>query len=79
MGDFNQWGPGPGAMRDLASGWHSLTPGRSFPANNPVAQLDRVGACHRWKVVAQGVHHSALAAQASDHLPVWARLELPAE
>ena len=79
MGDFNQWGAGTGAMRELASGWHSLTPGRSFPANNPVAQLDRVVACHRWKVVAQGVHHSALAAQASDHLPVWARLELPAE
>jgi endonuclease/exonuclease/phosphatase family metal-dependent hydrolase len=77
MGDFNQWGAGTGAMREFVQGWQPLVPGRSFPANNPVAQLDRVVACHRWKVVAHGVHHSALAAQASDHLPVWARLELP--
>ena len=77
MGDFNQWGAGTGAMREFIQGWQPLVPGRSFPANNPVAQLDRVVACHRWKVVAHGVHHSALAAQASDHLPVWARLELP--
>ncbi len=77
MGDFNQWGAGSGAMRELAHRWHSLVPGRSFPARNPVAQLDRVVACRQWRVVAQGVHHSALAAKASDHLPVWARLELP--
>ena len=78
MGDFNQWGAGTGAMRELGSGWQSLVPGRSFPAHNPVAQLDRIVACTRWRVVGQGVHHSALAAKASDHLPVWAKLELPA-
>lgn len=77
MGDFNQWGTGTGAMRELEHGWHSLAPGRSFPAHNPVAQLDRIVACDRWRVVGHGVHHSALAAQASDHLPVWATLELP--
>jgi endonuclease/exonuclease/phosphatase family metal-dependent hydrolase len=77
MGDFNQWGAGSGAMREFAREWQSLVPGRSFPAHNPVAQLDRIVVCHRWRVVAHGVHHSALAAQASDHLPVWATLELP--
>jgi endonuclease/exonuclease/phosphatase family metal-dependent hydrolase len=77
MGDFNQWGASTGAMRELAQGWQSLVPGRSFPAHNPVAQLDRIIACNRWRVVAHGVHHSAQAAKASDHLPVWARLELP--
>lgn len=77
MGDFNQWGASTGAMRELARDWRSLTPGRSFPAHNPVAQLDRIVTCTRWRVIAQGVHHSALAAKASDHLPVWARLELP--
>ncbi|MXO75593.1 endonuclease [Altererythrobacter aerius] len=76
MGDFNQWGVSTGAMRELAD-WHSLVPGRSFPSNNPVAQLDRIIACKTWKVIDKGVHHSALASQASDHLPVWARLELP--
>ena len=77
LGDFNQWGLGTGAMRELAADWQPLAPGRSFPANNPVAQLDRIVVCRRWQVVAQGVHHSALAATASDHLPVWATLELP--
>jgi endonuclease/exonuclease/phosphatase family metal-dependent hydrolase len=77
MGDFNQWGAGTGAMRELQHGWHSLIPGRSFPAHNPVAQLDRIVACDRWRVIDHGVHRSALAAQASDHLPVWATLELP--
>lgn len=77
MGDFNQWGASTGAMREFVQGWHSLTPGRSFPAHNPVAQLDRIIACTQWRVVAQGVHHSALAVRASDHLPVWAKLELP--
>jgi len=77
MGDFNQWGASTGAMRELAPDWLSLVPGRSFPSHNPVAQLDRIVVCKRWSVAAHGVHHSALAAQASDHLPVWARLELP--
>ena len=29
-----------------------------------------------WQVEDSGVHHSTLAAKASDHLPVWARLAL---
>lgn len=76
LGDFNQWGAGTGAMRELVHGWRPLVPGRSFPAHNPVAQLDRIIPCTRWEVVGHGVHHSALAAAASDHLPVWARLRL---
>ncbi len=77
LGDFNQWGVGSGAMRELAHQWQSLAPGRSFPARQPIAHLDRIVASREWKVVKMGVHHSALAAQASDHLPVWATLELP--
>jgi len=77
LGDFNQWGAATGAMRELGDGWQSLLPGRSFPSANPVAQLDRIVASQGWKVIAKGVHHSSLAARASDHLPVWARLELP--
>jgi endonuclease/exonuclease/phosphatase family metal-dependent hydrolase len=30
-----------------------------------------------WRIEAARVHHSALAALASDHLPVLAQLELP--
>jgi endonuclease/exonuclease/phosphatase family metal-dependent hydrolase len=77
LGDFNQWGAATGAMRELGADWQSLLPGRSFPSGNPVAQLDRIVASLDWIMVAKGVHHSALSAKASDHLPVWARLELP--
>lgn len=77
MGDFNQWGVGTGAMREFGPDWRALAPGRSFPSRQPVAQLDRIVVSSDWNVLASGVHHSALAAQASDHLPVWARLELP--
>lgn len=78
LGDFNQWGVGTGAMKEFAAGgWQSLAPGRSFPSRQPVAQLDRIIASPEWRVHGAGVHHSALATQASDHLPVWAKLELP--
>ena len=79
MGDFNQWGVGTGAMREFAAGgWQPLAPGRSFPSRQPVAQLDRIVASPEWRVVRAGVHHSALSVVASDHLPVFATLEMPA-
>lgn len=77
MGDFNQWGVGTGAMREFGGGWHSLAPGRSFPSRQPVAHLDRIIVSPEWEVLGMGVHHSALSARASDHLPVWARIRLP--
>jgi endonuclease/exonuclease/phosphatase family metal-dependent hydrolase len=77
MGDFNQWGVASGAMREFGGGWHALAPGKSFPSRQPVAHLDRILFSPEWTCGEYGVHHSALSAQASDHLPVWARLELP--
>ena len=77
MGDFNQWGMHSGAMQEFAPDWQLLTPGKSFPSGQPVARLDRIVASKEWHCVEMGVHHSALAAQASDHLPVFATLELP--
>jgi endonuclease/exonuclease/phosphatase family metal-dependent hydrolase len=78
LGDFNQWGANSGAMREFGHGWQVLATGKSFPSRRPVAQLDRIVASHHWRVEAAGVHHSALAARASDHLPVWAVLALDA-
>lgn len=76
MGDFNQWSARSGGMREFHGekngGWQALVPGKSFPARQPLAALDRIVLSHEWQVKAQGVHHSALAARASDHLPVWA-------
>nr|WP_137676901.1 endonuclease/exonuclease/phosphatase family protein [Parerythrobacter lutipelagi] len=77
MGDFNQWGNRTGAMREFAPEWHVLDTGRSFPSRQPIARLDRIVHSAEWGCLEQGVHHSAMAAQASDHLPVYAELELP--
>ena len=74
MGDFNQWGRLTGAMHAFGVGWQQITPGPSYPARRPVAPLDRIVATPHWDYIDSGVHRSALAAQASDHLPVWARL-----
>ena len=78
MGDFNQWGRRRGAMRELAAGWHALTTGNSFPSRQPIAPLDRIVHSPEWTCDHLGVHHSALAAVASDHLPVRATLRLDA-
>jgi endonuclease/exonuclease/phosphatase family metal-dependent hydrolase len=77
MGDFNEWARHGGCFHEFAGSWQLLAPGRSFPSRRPVAQLDRIVASAEWEVAGTGVHHSALAAQGSDHLPVWARLHLP--
>ncbi len=77
LGDFNQWGIRTGAMREFDLRWQLLSPGRSFPSPRPVARFDRIVASREWGCIEQGVHHSTLAASASDHLPVFARFELP--
>lgn len=76
MGDLNEWSPHARALRAFTQGLRVLAPGRSFPARRPLAQLDRIVVSPEWQVEATGVHHSALSAVGSDHLPVWARLRL---
>ncbi|MEQ1497629.1 MAG: endonuclease/exonuclease/phosphatase family protein [Novosphingobium sp.] len=77
MGDCNEWSVRRGALGEFAAPWRVLAPGRSFPARQPIARFDRIALSAEWTVAEAQVHHSALAARASDHLPVWARLELP--
>ncbi|HYD24132.1 MAG TPA: endonuclease/exonuclease/phosphatase family protein [Croceibacterium sp.] len=79
MGDFNQWGRSTGAVREFARGWHALATGNSFPSRRPIAPLDRIFHSPEWTCQRSGVHHSALAAVASDHLPIRATLELVPE
>ena len=76
MGDFNQWSHLRGAMREIGPGWQTITPGNSFPTRQPVAALDRIVASRHWLCIEKGVHHSSLAARASDHLPIFARLSI---
>ena len=78
MGDFNQWGAGKRALRELREGWQVLETGKSFPSRQPVAPLDRIVASPQWTCHDARTHHSALAARASDHLPVVATLEITA-
>jgi endonuclease/exonuclease/phosphatase family metal-dependent hydrolase len=77
MGDLNEWSLHGGALHEFHAPWRVLSPGRSFPSRRPVAQLDRLVISSEWELEEAGVHHSALAARASDHLPVWARIKLP--
>ncbi len=76
MGDFNEWSRRGGALRALEAGWQVPPLGRSYPARAPLATLDRIIASPEWHCLGAGVHRSALAAIASDHLPVFARLAL---
>lgn len=76
MGDLNEWSITGGALAVFDADHRVLAPGRSFPARRPLAQLDRIVVSGGWHVEETGVHHSALAAVASDHLPVWARITL---
>lgn len=75
LGDFNQWGRSSGAMRLFGGDWQVVPTGASFPSRRPIAPLDRIVHSPDWRCVETHVHHSAMAAQASDHLPVQAVLE----
>lgn len=77
MGDMNEWTAKGGCFREFDEGWKVLIPGRSFPSRRPVATLDRIIVSGECEVLRTGVHHSALAAVGSDHLPVFASLALP--
>lgn len=78
MGDFNEWTHAGGCLREFPEdAWRVLAPGRSFPTRRPVAMLDRIVASPEWDCGDFGVHHSALSARASDHLPVFAQMRLP--
>jgi endonuclease/exonuclease/phosphatase family metal-dependent hydrolase len=77
MGDFNEWSRVGGCLPEFRGGrWRVLAPGHSFPSRRPVAMLDRIVASSEWDCHHCGVHHSPLAARASDHLPVFAHLAL---
>lgn len=71
MGDLNEWSIQGGCLRDFAHGFTFAPCGRSFHARRPVAALDRI--MFSGLTLAEcGVHMSAAARKASDHLPIWA-------
>jgi endonuclease/exonuclease/phosphatase family metal-dependent hydrolase len=74
MGDTNEWRTAAGCLKELEGEFHVAPTGPSFHARHPVAQLDRIIVHRDISIEAAGVHMSAAARRASDHLPIWARL-----
>jgi endonuclease/exonuclease/phosphatase family metal-dependent hydrolase len=72
MGDLNEWRANSGCFREFGKHFTVLDPGPSFPSRRPLGRLDRIMHCGALVAKDCGVHRSALAASASDHLPVWA-------
>lgn len=76
MGDLNEWSRQSGCLRDFSRDFRAAETGPSFHARRPVARLDRIMVSEELTVTGCGVHSSAASRTASDHLPVWAELEL---
>jgi endonuclease/exonuclease/phosphatase family metal-dependent hydrolase len=74
MGDTNEWRTIAGCLNDLEPEFHIAPTGPSFHARHPVAALDRIIVHKDLSIEAAGVHMSAAARRASDHLPIWARI-----
>jgi endonuclease/exonuclease/phosphatase family metal-dependent hydrolase len=76
-GDFNDWPPGPVTrllgrrMRDVG-----IVAGRTFPSPLALFRLDRIYAGRGLAIAGAAVDRSATARLASDHLPVYADLQL---
>lgn len=74
-GDFNEWGSAAALAAAVDDKRFAPTP-PSYPAPRPVARLDRIATCDALIARATGAHTTKPAHIASDHLPVWADLEL---
>lgn len=74
MGDLNEWTRAAGCLRDFGAAFRFAETGPSFHARRPIARLDRIMVSPGLRIAACGVHQSAAARIASDHLPIWAEL-----
>ncbi len=75
LGDFNEWRARTG-LEALDGRFHVHTPGRSFHAARPVAALDRIALSDGLELRDAGVEQARPARSASDHLPVWADIDV---
>lgn len=74
MGDLNEWSIAGGCLRDFGQRFHFAPTPPSYHARRPVARLDRIMVTPDLAVFDSGTHRTPLAAQASDHLPIWATI-----
>lgn len=77
LGDINEWFLWGRPLRWLHAYFGRPRALASFPAGRPLFALDRIWAHPASLLVNLRVHRSALARQASDHLPLLADLVLP--
>jgi len=78
MGDTNEWRSHAGCIADFSHRFQIAPTGPSFHSRRPIARLDRIMVDHALTIVDCGVHCSALAIRASDHLPIWADIDVDA-
>ena len=79
MGDLNEPRQRGGPLR-LEAAAHRLAPATpTYHAEFPFAALDRIATSPELRLAASAAHRSPLARRASDHLPLWADLDLPGD
>ena len=78
MGDLNEPDLKSGVLRAFEQRHTIASCGPSFHASMPVFALDRIIVTEDIAIAEAGVHRTSLSREASDHLPIWARLTLPA-
>lgn len=76
MGDLNEWSARSGCLRDFGAHHVFAETGRSYHSGNPIARLDRIMVSRDVAIRACGVHRTPLSRTASDHLPIWAELDI---
>lgn len=74
-GDFNEWRDKHGL--EALEPMKVIAPGPSWPAPFPRLRYDRIAISPGIAIEGKGVLNSPMARIASDHLPVWADLQLP--
>ncbi len=77
MGDLNEPDLSSGVLRAFEQRHTIAAAGPSFHASMPVFSLDRIIVTEDIAIAEAGVHRSVLAREASDHLPIWAKVTLP--
>jgi endonuclease/exonuclease/phosphatase family metal-dependent hydrolase len=78
MGDMNEPSLKSGVLRAFEQGHTIAAPGPSYHATMPLFALDRIIVTENIEIAETGVHNSILSREASDHLPIWASITLPA-
>jgi endonuclease/exonuclease/phosphatase family metal-dependent hydrolase len=77
-GDFNEWSR-TNWIETLSGRFNVHTPGRTFHARRPMAALDRFALSSELHMKDCGVKQDALSKRASDHLPIWSDIVIPAQ